>query len=188
MKSDKKRIPRYSARLIFVTVLTAAAISIFALPTNAKQPLTTNESPLGVEAGVEALASFVAEHPDKLALVLVSTPGCGFCDRLRKEQLATLPEDPVFSNVSIFEVMMRDRTPFEPAIQHLTEYGGQVFKDIKSPNELSLALKLRVAPTVLFLGNRRELSERLVGYGNPDFYSAYLSERIDTATDRLTKP
>lgn len=39
-----------------------------------------------------------------------------------------------------------------------------------------------LAPTVLLLGpSGRELAERLVGAGVPDFYGAYLEQRLATA-------
>jgi hypothetical protein len=38
-----------------------------------------------------------------------------------------------------------------------------------------------MAPTVLFMGPEGEIAERLVGYGSPDFYGAYLEQRIAQA-------
>jgi hypothetical protein len=38
-----------------------------------------------------------------------------------------------------------------------------------------------VSPTVVFLGPRGELAERLVGYPSADFYNAYLDDRIARA-------
>jgi hypothetical protein len=41
-------------------------------------------------------------------------------------------------------------------------------------------------PTVLFLGPQgQELAERLAGAGIPDFYGAYLEQRLDTARKAL---
>ena len=43
-------------------------------------------------------------------------------------------------------------------------------------------LGIRVAPTVLFLGaGAREVAPRLVGYSSPDFYGAYLDQRLAAA-------
>lgn len=176
-----KTIQTWTRRTLIALVV-CATIPLASLPTDAKQPGNIDAG----EQGVQALSEFIAHHPEQLAIVLVSTPGCGFCDRLRKEQLAPLTRDPAFSHVNVFEVLMRDKTHFEPAIPRLESYDGKVFSNIKTPDELSRGFSLRVAPTVLFLGRGRELSERLVGYGNPDFYFAYLSERIDSAHDQLT--
>jgi hypothetical protein len=40
---------------------------------------------------------------------------------------------------------------------------------------------VKIAPTLVFLGPDGEIAERLVGYGSPDFFSAYLDDRIDAA-------
>lgn len=46
----------------------------------------------------------------------------------------------------------------------------------------SRALGVRMAPTVLFMGaGGRELAPRLVGYASPDFYGAYLDQRVAAA-------
>ena len=47
--------------------------------------------------------------------------------------------------------------------------------------ELVRAWKVKIAPTVLFLGaGGREVAERLEG-GSPDFYSGYLDQRLEQA-------
>ncbi|MGH8605125.1 MAG: hypothetical protein ACREXR_20760, partial [Gammaproteobacteria bacterium] len=46
--------------------------------------------------------------------------------------------------------------------------------------------KASFTPTVLFLGKQgQELAERLVGVAVPDFYGAYLDERLATARKAL---
>ena len=45
---------------------------------------------------------------------------------------------------------------------------------------------MTVAPTLLFLGPKgEELAERLVGGSIPDFYGAYLEQRLEQARVRL---
>jgi hypothetical protein len=45
---------------------------------------------------------------------------------------------------------------------------------------------VKVAPTLLFLGGQgREVAERLVGALLPDFYGAYLAQRLETARQSL---
>jgi thioredoxin-related protein len=51
---------------------------------------------------------------------------------------------------------------------------------------LTRAWGIKLAPTVLFFGkNGSEIAERLVGVAVPDFYGAYLQDRIDSATRSL---
>lgn len=138
-----------------------------------------------IQHGPAALSQFVSQHPEKLAVVLVSTPGCGFCDLVRHQQLAPLLRDPEFPNVSVFEIMMRDTDQFSPMLARLDALDGSEHTNLETPADLSRQLGLRMAPTVLFLGDGRELSERLIGYSSPDFYFAYLAERIESAAQKL---
>jgi len=54
-----------------------------------------------------------------------------------------------------------------------------------SPRDLSRHYRVRLAPTVLFLGPQGEVADRLVGYGSPDFFGAYLEQRIAQARSAL---
>ncbi len=46
--------------------------------------------------------------------------------------------------------------------------------------------KIKVAPTLLFLGpGGRELAERMAGAYQPDFYDAYLEDRLSRARQSL---
>ncbi|HET6599527.1 MAG TPA: hypothetical protein VFG60_06155, partial [Burkholderiaceae bacterium] len=48
------------------------------------------------------------------------------------------------------------------------------------------AWNAKLAPTVLFFDARgREIAERLVGAGLPDFYGAYLDQRLQAARAEL---
>ena len=55
----------------------------------------------------------------------------------------------------------------------------------ESPAALARRLGIRAVPTVVFLGGDEELAERLVGYQSPDFYGAYLEQRIADARRRM---
>jgi hypothetical protein len=133
----------------------------------------------GLQTGAEPLARFLAENPNGLAIVLVSTPGCPFCELVRTRELGPLlRQSPALANrVATFEIMMRDSAPFHPVIDRLQTREHGVLAKIKSPAALSAAMDLSFAPVVLFIGDQRELSEPLIGY-SADFYSAYLEQRI----------
>ncbi len=139
-----------------------------------------------IQVGPSALSRHLATAPNTLSIVLVSTPGCGFCELVRERQLKPLLRDPDFKDVAVFEVMMRDDASFPKPIGNFIDHTGTNLGQIQSAATLSEKLDINVAPTLLFLGNSRELAERLVGYGVPDYYFAYLSERIDTARAQLT--
>lgn len=103
-------------------------------------------------------------------VLMFSTPGCPWCERLRRDHLRHLARDQHRLGVIVAELDLLDREPLA---------------DGRTPAAIAGALGVRVAPTVLFLGPDGELAERLVGYQSADFYGAYLDERIAEAAAKL---
>lgn len=113
-----------------------------------------------------------------VVVALFSLPDCPWCEALRRDQLRHLAREQAAYRVHVVEYDLTDRTPFAPPA------GGT-----PSPAALAAALQVRVAPTVVFLGpDGSELAERLVGYPSPDFYGAYLEQRLAQARKRLGTP
>ena len=55
-----------------------------------------------------------------------------------------------------------------------------------SHDELARLWKVKLAPTLLFFGpGGMELAERMEGVYQPDFYDAYLDDRLSRARQRL---
>jgi thioredoxin-related protein len=105
-------------------------------------------------------------------LVLVSLEGCPFCKVARENYLGPMREQ---EGLSVVQVDMRS---------------SRVIKDFKglalTQDELIRGWGVKVAPTVLFFGRGGvEVAERLVGGYIPDFYGAYLDERIRLARAAL---
>ena len=117
----------------------------------------------------DALAS--AQREGRPLVALFSRRGCPFCEALRREQLAHLARDAAARGVLVVEFDIADERAFAEAAAPAG----------RSPAALARALRIRVAPTVAFLGPQGELAQRLVGYSSPDFYAAYLDERIEQA-------
>jgi len=64
----------------------------------------------------------------------------------------------------------------------ITDFAGKkvTAKDWLSPQ------RIKVTPTLLFFGvDGKELAPRLEGVSIPDFYVAYLDERLETANKRV---
>ena len=100
-------------------------------------------------------------------VVLVSLPGCPWCKLVRESYLAPM----LAEGQPVIELDMQDA-------------GGIVGFDgaASTPARIAQGLRVRIAPTVLFLGRgARELAPRLAGVASADFYGAYLQERVDTA-------
>ncbi len=100
-------------------------------------------------------------------VVLASTEGCPWCRLVRQSYLAPL----LAEGQPVVEIDIRGR-------QAMIDFGGAP----GTQAEFAAARRLRIAPTVLFIGqDGREIAPRLAGVPLPDFYGAYLQERLDAA-------
>jgi thioredoxin-related protein len=107
-------------------------------------------------------------------MVMVSLEGCPFCKVARENYLGPLREQ---QGLLVFQVDMRSKRP----IKNFT--GLTLTQD-----ELIRSWGVKVAPTVLFFGRGGlEIAERLVGGYIPDFYGAYLDERLQLANAAMRR-
>ena len=120
-------------------------------------------------------------------VLMFSLPGCPWCDALRREHLNGLAAHQETLQIRFLELDMSERRPFlkdsEP--EPSGSAGSTAWWQLASPADCARALRVRMAPTVLFMGPDGEVAERLVGYGSPDFYGAYLEQRMTQARNRL---
>ena len=105
-------------------------------------------------------------------LVMASLDGCPFCKVARESYLAPLRQE---QGLMVVQLDMRS---------------NRLVKDFKGAtrthDELIRSWGIKVAPTVLFFGHRgAEIAERMVGGYIPDFYGAYLDERLRLAQAAL---
>lgn len=105
-------------------------------------------------------------------LVMVSLEGCPFCKVARENYLAPLQaqQGPV-----VVQLDMRSNRPVK-------DFTGAT----RTHDELIRSWGIKVAPTVLFFGRGgAEIAERLLGGYIPDFYGAYLDDRLRLAQAAL---
>lgn len=101
-------------------------------------------------------------------VVMVSLEGCPFCKMARENYLAPLQGQ---SGLSIVQIDMRNQ-------QMVQDFSGLS----QTQDQLIRSWGIKIAPTVLFFGRDGvEVAERLVGGYIPDFYGAYLDDRLRTA-------
>jgi len=129
-------------------------------------------APPAVLAGLPPPGALDAElaqalrHREPL-VVMVSLPGCPFCRVAREHYLAPLRAE----GQPIVQVDMRSDRP-------VTDFQGQP----QTHDQLVHRWGVSLAPTVLFFGSGgAEVAERLVGGYLPDFYGAYLDQRLEQA-------
>lgn len=106
-------------------------------------------------------------------VLLISLPGCVYCELVRRSYLLPAQRD---GNLQAWQLNITDRQTQLMGFDNLpTTAAAQ-----------TNAWKATFTPTVLFLGGQgQELAERLVGIAVPDFYGAYLEQRLATARSLL---
>lgn len=101
----------------------------------------------------------------KALVVMVSLDRCPYCALVRESYLAPL----LAAGQPVVQVDMNRADAMADFRGARTTHG-----------ELVRALGARVAPTVLFIGrDGKEVAPRIAGVPLPDFYGAYLQERVD---------
>ena len=101
-------------------------------------------------------------------VVMVSLPGCPFCKVVRESHLAPMQAE---QGLPVVQVDMQSK-------RLLRDFNGLSVTHERQIDSWSI----RIAPTVLFFGRGGvEVAQRLVGGMLPDFYGAYLDQRIETA-------
>lgn len=101
----------------------------------------------------------------KALVVMVSLDRCPYCKLVRESYLAPL----LAAGQPVVQVDMNRPQELADFDGAPTTHAGMV-----------RALGARVAPTVLFIGRGgREVAPRIAGVPLPDFYGAYLQERVD---------
>lgn len=101
-------------------------------------------------------------------VVMVSLPGCPFCKVVRESHLAPMQAG---QGLPVVQVDMQSK-------RLLRDFNG-----VSTTHERQIDnWAIRIAPTVLFFGRAGvEVAQRLVGGMLPDFYGAYLDQRLETA-------
>ena len=130
------------------------------------------DTALPVPVSLPGAAQTAAAKKEPLVL-LVSLPGCSYCEVVRRNYLLPGRQE---AGLHAWQLNISDRsTPLIGFDGKATTAAVQI-----------AAWKAGFTPTVLFLGpNGQEIAERLVGLGSNDFYGAYLGERLATARKAL---
>lgn len=116
----------------------------------------------------ELAAALRASQP---LVVMASLDGCPFCRIVRDTQLAPLQRQ----GLPVVQLDMG-------SAQSVRGFDGTP----STHEKLLREWKVGVAPTVLFFGRSgREVAERLTGASIPDFYGAYLDDRLRIARQSL---
>lgn len=122
---------------------------------------------------IAAQSAAAAKRGEPL-VVLVSLPGCTYCEAVRRNYLAP---QVAAGEIDAREIDMTADTPVRDADGSMT-----------TARQWARARNISVAPTVLFLGrDGRNAASPLRGM-QPDFYGAYLERAIDEARAKIAAP
>ena len=103
-------------------------------------------------------------------LVLFSSPGCGYCERVKNDYLIPMQKDPAYRN----KVIIREVTV--GAAKPLTDFDGSVTTE----GAFASFSNVFMVPTVkVFNTHGNEASDAIVGLLSADFYFGYLEAAID---------
>lgn len=129
------------------------------------RPVVAAELPVPTSLANELSLALAQNDP---LIVVVALRGCPFCKTAIENYLIPLHRD---QGLQIVQMDMRSG-------QAIQGFSGTV----QTHGSLSHLWGVKVAPTVLFFGRgAAEVAERLVGGYLPDFYGAYLDERVRIA-------
>ncbi len=135
----------------------------------AQSPVRAAELPAAHNLKEELASALARREP---LVVMVSLEGCPFCKIARNNYLAPMHQQ---DGLHVAQVDMRSRT-------RVLDFQGKAV----THDDLVRQWKIRIAPTVLFFGRGgAEVAERLVGGYIPDFYGAYLDQRLEQARASL---
>jgi len=127
--------------------------------------------PLARDLQADAMAAAQSGLP---LLLFFTLEGCPYCERVRREYLGPMAHDP--------EQMKRTLYREVPIEATVNGFDGTR----RSARDIAAAYKVRIFPTVVLVdAGGRLLAEPLVGFTVPDFYGAYLDQRIDTARGKM---
>jgi thioredoxin-related protein len=97
-------------------------------------------------------------------IVMVSLEGCVFCRQVRQSHLLPLQKD---GQIVVQVDIRNNHSVLDFSGQHTTH------------DQLTRQWKVSVTPTLLFFGpGGKEVAERMTGSYLPDFYGAYLEDRL----------
>ena len=151
-------------RRALLRLAAAAALPALMPPALAAPDASERLLPSSSDLQQDLAAALARREP---LLVMATLHGCPFCRVVREHHLLPLQR----AGAWVTQIHFLAREPLRDMAGAQTTHGALVRQ-----------LGIEVAPTVLFFGpGRREVAERLAGSSIPDFYAAYLEDRLAQA-------
>lgn len=125
-----------------------------------------------VQPAEDMQALYQDTQDSRVLLLLVSQPGCHYCDQIREEILEPMLASGLYTNTTL--------------IREIKIYASKTLKDFggKQVNATRFAERYDAwaTPTLLFLDrNGEEVAEKMVGINTPEFYGYYVDKSLERA-------
>jgi thioredoxin-related protein len=131
------------------------------------------ETPLPTPPDMRISAS-AAQRSSEPLVILLSLPGCPWCELLRRNYLAPMRSE----GLHAFQWNVQDRQ------QRIMGFQGEA----STGWQLAQSYRYQTTPTVLFLNAQgEEIAPRIEGVASADFLGAMLDERLSAARQHLKK-
>lgn len=126
---------------------------------------------------VENLQQLFKQDDNRVLLLLVSQPGCHYCELIKEEILQPMQVSGKYDATTIIRV--------------INIYAGVSLKDFSGGHVDATAFAKRynawATPTLLFLDrNGNQIAEKMVGINTPEFYGYYVDKSLSAAQASVT--
>lgn len=149
--------------------LGAAAMSAMGMTMGSPTFAANVALPLSSALDADLQRALQAKQP---LVVLVSLDGCPYCNAARRSFLVPMRQQ---GQIDVVQLDMRSS-------KAVMDFDGRS----RTHEQMIQAWGVKVAPTLLFFGPKgAEVADRMVGGYLPDFYGAYLDERLQQARRTL---
>jgi thioredoxin-related protein len=119
-------------------------------------------------------AALAAQSQGEPLVLLVSLPGCVWCELLRRNYLAPMRQE----GVHAFQITVNDSK------QAIENFQGQATNGAAMAN----AYAVKLTPTVMFLdADGKEIAKRIVGVASVDLIGALIDARLATARQSVLR-
>ena len=119
-----------------------------------------------------------AESNNLPVLLLFSAQDCDYCEAIRKNYLLPMIKSGDYEETILF------RQLYVEDFSYLKNQKGELV----TGDSIAFKYNVEVTPTILFVDpNWQELSDRIVGMNNPDYFDQILSTSISMAKSKMSK-
>lgn len=129
-----------------------------------------------IESAFNLQSTYGRSDDQRVLLLLVSQPGCHYCEQIREEILQPMLASGLYDKTTL--------------IREIEIYAGKTLRDFNGQDIAATHFAKRydawATPTLLFLNrNGDEIAEKMVGINTPEFYGYYVDKSLEKAQASL---